>query len=384
MTDLKAVVARKQVDVQLHWSEYINGDWNTRESGGFSGVITRTVPTSFSRSSVFVHVSKEFDPADGSDLGVLVNLGGLFNAAFYVAGRNSVPEVAAYKSKPANPFTTADTETANRYLGSGSLKVSFRERITTEPGKTPPPANPDILKTGGSYTVLPCNNRLTPLGISKDSYLGAANPSAVEAAIKTGLDEIATLMKPVFYQDNRHTFFVEPDVTERTIEEWQEWVTRTPVAEPGLKNPEIFTIPEFSRYGQTPRPDDPLRSPIDHGSLINPVLDQDWLINPGSVIRFGDVLIGPTGQPGIEIRGGADPAIGLGRVNVNPGSDLVSGSSIVLRDAESFALSGLREIAGGFNVVGGAGLNAALKVNLYDLNRSGLDAGAASFGRMER
>ena len=32
-------------------------------------------------------------------------------------------------------------------------------------------------------------------------------------------------MKPVFYQDNAHTLFVEPNVTERTIEEWQEWVT---------------------------------------------------------------------------------------------------------------------------------------------------------------
>ena len=392
MTDLKAVVAKKQVDVQLHWSEYLNGVWTTRESSGFPGVMTQIVPTSFSQSSVFVHVSKEFD-TDGSDLGVFIHLGGLINGAFYVAGRNSVPEATNYasKPKPTNPFSSANTESANRYCGSGPLKVSFKEKITTEPGKTPPPSNPDILKKGltpeGNFTLLPCNNHLT-LGVSEDAYLGATDPDAVEVVIRSGLDEIATLMKPVFYQDNRHTFFVEPDVTERTTEQWQEWVTQTPVAERGWKDLEwwkdIFVIPEIPRKSQIPLSDDPLRSPIHPGSIINPAPDRDWLINPGSAIKFDDVLIGPIGQSGIEIRTGADPTIGLGLLNVSPGSDLFSGSRIVLSDAQSFARSGLREIASGLNVVGGAGLNAALKVNINHLNRSGLGAGALRIGRMER
>jgi hypothetical protein len=391
MTDLKAVVAQKQVDVQLHWSEYLNGKWNTRESGDFSGVITKTVPTSFLRSSVFVHVSKEYD-TDGSDLGVFINLGGLFDGAFYVAGRNSVPEAASYASKPANPFNSANTEIANRYGGSGSLKVSFKERITTEPGKTPPPANPDILKKGlkpgGNYTLLPCNNHLTRLVVSEDAYGTAANPAAVKAAIESSLGEIATLTKPVFYQDSRHTFFVEPDVTERTIEEWQEWVTRTPVTELGWQEPDwwkdIFVIPEIPRKWPIPVPDDPWRSPVHPGSLINAVPDRDWLINPGSAIKFGDVLIGPAGQPGIEIRGDSDPAIGLGRVNTIPGSSLASGTTIVLRDAESFVRSGLREIGGGLNIVGGAGFNSALGKNFSDLNRSGFGQGATKIDRIER
>jgi hypothetical protein len=386
MTDLKDVVARKRVDLQLHWSEYLSGEWTTRESGGYSEVISRTVPASLSRNSVFVHVSKEYDPADGSDLGVFVNLGGLFNSAFYVAGRNSVPEAAAYASKPANPFNSANTESANRYGGSGALKVSFQERITTEPGKTPPPVNLDIMKQGGSYTLLPCNNHLAALGVSEDAYRGAANPDAVEAAIKSGLGEIATLMRPVFYQDSRHTFFIEPDATERTIEEWQEWVTRTPAIEPGWREPawwkEIVVLSEIPRH--LPVPETLVRSPIHPGSLINPIPDRDWLINPGSAIKFGEVLIGPIGQPGIGIRGGADPAIGLGRVNASPGSDLAGGTSIVLTDAESFARSGLREIGGGLNVVGGAGLNSALEKNFTDLNRSGFGAGAPGVARMER
>ena len=424
---------KRDVEAQLHWSEYVNGEWTTRESGEFSAPspVVATGLATFDPKSVFVHVTKE--PYEGDEeRGVYVHLhqtyssaaanagpyqvleaikmlvgvgpsqahGGIgkffglatpatpFNQAFYLAGRNSAPESGPYASKPANPFNSANTTVATRYRGSGSLKVSFKEQITTEPGKSPPLANPDILKKSGSYTLLPCNNHLTALGVSADAYRGAADPDAVEAAIRNSLGEIATLMKPVFYQDNRHTFFVEPDVTERTIEEWQEWVTRTPATEPGWREPdwwkEIVVIPEIPRKWPIPVPDDPWRSPIHPGSLINPVPDRDWLVNPGSAIKFGDVLIGPTGQPGIEIRGGAHPAIGLGRVNASPGSDLASGSSIVLSDAESFARSGLREIGGGLHIVGGAGLNSALGKNFTDLNRSGLDTGAPGVGRMER
>jgi hypothetical protein len=71
-------------------------------------------------------------------------------------------------------------------------------------------------------------------------------------------------------------------------------------------------------------------------------------------------------------------------VNVVPGGDLASGSSIVLTDTESFARSGLREIAGGLNVVGGAGFNSALEKNMTDLNRAGFGARVLGVGRIVR
>jgi hypothetical protein len=430
---------KKDVEAQLHWSEYTGGEWTTRESGDFSApspVVARGL-LEFDPKSVFIHVTKEYEA--GEDRGVYVHLlqtysssmrmispqlalgagtrmralpltlkpgigigdsfgfpeadlpffeeGIPFAGAFYLASRNSAPEAGVYVGKPQNPFTSANTPIANRYRGGGALKVSYRERVTTEPGKSPPPANPDVLKNGGRYTLLPCNNHLTALGVSEDAYQGAANPDAVKAAIQSGLGDIASLMKPVFYQDSRHTFFVEADVTERTIEEWQEWVTRTPVTEPGWTRPDwwkdIVIKPEIPKW-RMPIPDDPRRLLIDPGSLINPIPDQDWLVNPGTAIKFGDVLIGPMGQPGIEIRATPDPATNLGRVNVVPGGDLASGSSIVLTDTESFARSGLREIAGGLNVVGGAGFNSALEKNMTDLNRAGFGARVLGVGRIVR
>ena len=387
MTELKGMVATKRIEASLHWSEYLNGEWTTRESGGVGVVLSATVPLTYNRNEIFVHVSKEYDPTDGMELGVFVHLGGKIGRAFHVAGRNSSPASATYGDKPSNPFSSA-VENANRYSGSGALKVTFQEKITTEPGKTPAPANPEILKMGGQFTLLPCNNKLTALGLSEDAFEHASNPQAVKAALQSGLAEIAALVKPVFYQDHRHTLFIEPDVTERTIEEWQEWVTKTPAPDEEWTLPDwwkdVVVIPEIPKLWPGPVPDDPWKVSIDPRSKILPKLDRDWLVNPVSVVKFGDVLIGQAGQPGIELSTVTDQVHDGRQINVRPGSDVGAGTIVSVRDETSFAASGLRADLGGLNVVGGAGLTSALEKNLTDVRNVGFGAGGSFVGRVER
>jgi hypothetical protein len=759
VTDLNSVVANKQIDVHLHWSEYLRGEWSTRESGGFSPLISVTVAASFVPSSVFIHVSKE-DAADGAERGVFINLGGEVNRGFYLAGRNSAPESASYWSTPANPFNSANTALATRYSGSGELKVIYGERISNEPGKTPPKANPSVLQgslqSGGSYTILPCN-----LGISREAFrqphrvvedfgydaggwrvdkhprfladltgdgradiVGFANdgvcvalnngdgtfqapkwvvkndfgygsgaggwrvdkhprfladltgdgradivgfgddgvyvtlnkgdgtfrvpkqvvrnnfgygsgaggwrvdkhprfladltgdgradivgfgddgvyvalnkgdgtfrvpkqvvrnnfgygsgaggwrvenhprfladltgdgradivgfgddgvyvalnngngtfqaPSLVvqnfghvagvwrvenhprfladltgngcadivgfanagvyvalnkgdgtfeeprrvvedfgyaggwrvedhprfladltgdgradivgfanagvyvalnngdgtfqaprrvvedfgydtggwcaemhprcvadltgaggadivgfanegvcvalnDGALDSRVNEIASLVKPVFYQDNQHSFFVEPEVVEQTIDEWDEWVTRTTQLEPRWKVPTISIITAIPHAWAIRGQGDPWVVPIDPRSLINSPLDRDWLLNPSSAMTFNNVLIGPKGQAGIEIQFAGDLAVGRRLANANPGGNLTAGSSVVLRDEKSFASSGLRAVGGGLNIVGSAGFSSALEQNFNNLKRFDFGAGA--------
>lgn len=435
---------RKDIEAHLHWSEYVNGQWTTRESSQMnapSPIVVRNV-LSFDPSKVFVHVSKEYD-TDGSELGVLIHLGNwakavkrgtgsafdpkfqesltskpsglaevpasvgywakavergtgrIFNPnfpifqesrasksiglaavsasidsnfwaprdhSFYLAGRNSAPEAGSYLAPPTNPFSSANTQVATRYQGSGRFQVRFREKITTEPGKTPSPAVRDILGQVGAYTLLPCDNDLLPLGVSEEAYRNAANPEAVKHAIESGLGEIATLMKPVFNQDNRHTFFVEPSVTEKTIEEWEEWVTKTPEVEPWQ--------PEFPWWKEVvviPAPKGPWPDPrnlrqILPDNVINPVPDRDWLINPATVLMFDNTLVGPAGQPGLDVVTDiAESGLAL-HVNINPGSQVAG--SVAVKEPHTFARSGLGVTGGGLNIVGAAGLNAGLAQNI--------------------
>ena len=147
--------------------------------------------------------------------------------------------------------------------------------------------------------------------------------------------------------------------------------------EPGWWN-EVFAIAEIP--GTQPGPDSTtskLGLEIDQGSLIKPGQDQDWLLNPLTALQFDGVLLGPTGQPGLQIRADkVDETVAAGGtlMNVNPGSGLGPGREVILTNTTAFEQSGLIQSAGGLNVVGNGGFNSALKKNFNDANPKELDA----------
>lgn len=392
---VSVAAAESELEAHLHWSEYLQGEWTTRESGGLTPPDSQKLKAiSVDPRKVFIHVSKE-PYENGEERGVYVHLGWPFNQAFYLAGRNSIPKKATFSGSPANPYS-ASTVNATQYAGSGRFKVTFNSKITTgQSGSSPSPETPSILdQNGGSYTILPCDNNIT-LGAPDVASIAASDPAAVKAAIESGLAEIASLMKPLFYQDNRHTLFVEPNVTERTVEEWQEWVTRTPQPEPGWIDPdwwkEIPVKPEIPWKWPLPTPGDPpWFDPIDPASLVKVKPGEDWLVNPATGLLFDGELVGPGGRldatilPATDV--GAALAVGGSTVDVHPGSSIGSGSTSVLLGTGSVEKSGLKRVQGGLNVIGGAGLNSTLGQNVDALARSGfapnaMGPGASPIGR---
>jgi len=361
MDDIKAAGSKKQIDMQLHWSEYLQGKWSNRASSEFIPVETiifigcegHDAPLTvsalkFDYKSVFIHVSKK-PYENGEERGVYIHLGGEVNQAFYLAGRNSNPEPANCESKPLMPYSRSRVH-ANRYSGSGALTVEFKQRITTEDGKPPVDTveTPPILQQGGQYTLLPCDNNIT-----------------------LGSPEIASLVKPLFYQDNAHTLFIEPSVTENPIEEWQEWVTRPVQAEQEWDN-EINVIAEMLQKERPP--DWPSTESIIE---INP--EPDWLRNLGTVFNFDGALIGPRGRPDVAVLSPdeAVDAIAQGGqlVNVHAGSSIAQGTIVVALERDALDNAGLVVAAGGLNVVGSGGFNSGLEQNYKTISRSELGAG---------
>ena len=109
---LRSAVNRKLVKVQLHWSEYFQGEWSVRESGGFSASLIKSVSLDFDSSKVFIHATKDFE--DGEERGVKIHLGGEINQAFQVVSRNSRPTRANRGAAPRNPYNASEVQ-ANRY-----------------------------------------------------------------------------------------------------------------------------------------------------------------------------------------------------------------------------------------------------------------------------
>ena len=173
--------------------------------------------------------------------------------------------------------------------------------------------------------------------------------------------EITALTKPVFYQDAVHTLFVEPDVTERTVEQ-VEWAPQPPPPPPHFHDPgwwkDLVVIPKVPLPGPIPEPGDPWLTGVHPGSLVQPQPGRDWLTNPSTAVMFDGVLVGAEGKLGAEVRAGGAKA-GDTLVAVHPGSGLAAGAVVV---ADTTGLSA--GAVGGLSVIGGGGLNAALAQRL--------------------
>lgn len=317
MTGLGSLSANKVVELQLHWAQYQSGAWTTAESGGSAPVIWKKQAATFRPRDAFVHVSKEFN--DGVEGGVFVHLSG-FDNAFYLAGRNAAPESGALGSPPQHVIVSASEVQATRYAGAAddALEVQYTKQRSTDTTKAPDILTEPILTKVPANTVLTCNSALAALGISLDAVKLASDPVAAKAALDSGLTELAALIQPFFYQDNGHTFFVQPEVRETLLEDVETWVTRTTVTDDtGIVEfdpyDKLKIIPQFKKKWPLPVPpvdEVPFTIPKAQG---DPVPGFDWLVNPKVLLTFDqNTLLGNTGQLGLTLVNR-----GVDRVNVN-------------------------------------------------------------------
>ncbi|HEX5736592.1 MAG TPA: neuraminidase-like domain-containing protein [Blastocatellia bacterium] len=329
---LSARQPKKEVQVQLNWTEYFQGEWTAGKASGLAKPITVEVYNDFDSRQVFIFVNKEYE--DGEERAIKIQLsgeqnvegfgsGGVFKGAnkwktaFRVVSKHSEPQVVIRTPlQPPDPPYARNGVEATQYTGSGALEVSFLEKIDTSSADGRPVftwANEDILRKGESFSLLTCSNPL-------ELFSG----------------DVGFLVTPFFYKDSLHTFFVEPTLTETTLEKWEDWVV--PPVKPGpilgdwLKDiPLYLEVPSLGPHW--PEPDPLARFQIDRGD--------NWLTNVATVIEFDDHLIGRGG--GIEAP--ALPAV----AGVNDAARLSgpagAGSSVL-------------------TVIGASGLNSALLKNM--------------------
>ncbi|MBD1833295.1 peptidoglycan-binding protein [Cyanobacteria bacterium FACHB-472] len=273
------------VQAQLNWSEYFQGQWTTRSSGGFDNPISTSVGPDFHSRNVFINVSKEDE--NGEERAVKVHLRFLdgkkrvyiFEDTFRVVSKNSPPlPVVGYQPQPF-PYSNTG-RSATQYQGSGIFNVTFSKRfveqIETVNGQYSQPISSTqaILQQSKAFSILPCSNVLTQ-----------AKP------------DIAPLVSPFFYQDDRHTFLVEPSLTETPIVEWEDWGIGGGTKTDAVRNlgnwvEEVKIQPDVPRKTVSIEPGRPW---LDSSARFNLRPQTDWVTNPTTVLQYGDRFIGQTG-----------------------------------------------------------------------------------------
>ena len=163
---------------------------------------------------------------------------------------------------------------------------------------------------------------------------------------------------------------LDGSLREQTLIEWDDWVPVLPEAEAYWGgNDEALNV---SIVPSSP-------SPRRNGSAVSPEAlfalkdEQDWLLNDGTALLYGDELIGPRGRIGAVVqnveRANLSAVSKPQTAQVHPASAVLPGKAVHIVDQDAMGRSGLDTGGHPLNVVGNAGLNPALARNLINRSR---------------
>jgi peptidoglycan hydrolase-like protein with peptidoglycan-binding domain len=251
------------VDAYLHWTEYYQGAWTDPAAVGLTTPVgTEVRDPEWRPAAERLHVSHDGDA-------LLVHLSGRINQAFRIESKNSPPVAGDFAEPPEVPFWTDADGVDNN--GWGPLHGYYVDRITTT-GAGPPEENLVLHPifedaVGWSYTLRVAGNL----------------PAATD-------QETAALVSPLFYQDRRNTFFIEPTLVETTLDQYDGWVI-----------PSVTAYVEFDRDIYWDRLELLNQAPVGgaDASAVELAPDSryelqaltDWVTRPESTVRYGGVEV---------------------------------------------------------------------------------------------
>jgi len=291
-----------QIDVQLHWSEYYQGEWTNAKATAYGEPISVGVGTAFNSSFVFIYATKEYDTENGEERAVRINLGGPsfgtpINQAIRIVSKNSAPEKGTIELLLTDAYRSdsryLDRRYSHHYGNGSSLEVNFRHRITQEVSNELRPiitedVTKPIMHPGGFFKLVLC-----------------VAPSTINEY------DIAGLVDPFFYQDNQYSFLIEPKLQERTFEKWEDWVDPTPDPPPYNDCEDFHDCPPFRDIPVRPRVSYPLDEPIlihsERIESISPLAryrvepKEDWITHPATVLAYDGALISQGGGLNVDV-----------------------------------------------------------------------------------
>jgi hypothetical protein len=375
--------ATQTVKPQLYWAEYFQGKWTTPIATDPDSTAAVLVNDGFDASRVYIHVSKELD-ASGNEGAVRIHLDfpPVFGPRSFPLGNLSAEETFADKMSPAkmlpisigtkatyvptlqmqiggggyafrvtskncapdfdqsywqaaapNPYSSKDID-ATLYDGSSALSATFETDVQNSGSGTSD--TEVILQTVNSFGVLACSNPVVPA-----PFLDPTEPL---------FNQAGALVSPFFFKDTRNlnatstsfadelTFFVQPTLREKTIDQWNGWAIAPQAPAQDWTDPSIFNnIPVIAQVpvaGPTPiNPGDPINSVF---TMQNTT---DWVTDPATALSFGGSLISKGGGVKVATLG---PAASLASSVSSLSKAALDRSGLTVVGSQGISLSRLR------------------------------------------
>jgi hypothetical protein len=302
-------VPHKEINVQLNWSEYYQGQWTPRGSGGFGNPITVIVSAGFDQSAAYVHGEVEQDdemevarinlhfeqafapdtrfPVPSTDPKAHVPRQpkpGPLDFAFEIISKNAPPQVVPGEAQLEPPFTGLKPE-VNRFTAPKAVQVRYVESIEQVDN------NPPTVHMATRVIIT-----------AEDEREGSDQITACPTPIHAELPNVGLLVTPFFYQDSQHVFFVEPSLTESVIDKWEHWAIPFPaVATQRGAEGRLRVTPCFPRYKPPktlPASVRPFNGAFGPGERFHLLIPSDPTTGDRCEIHYGGHAIGVGGSKG--------------------------------------------------------------------------------------
>ena len=281
---------KNEVEVQLNWSEYFQGQWTIRETSDFSDAITLwSSVIKFKPTSILIRVTKEYNEGEESAVLIHLNLGGEIDAdqkvVFRIVSKHSLPK----KVEGIEEILTSCIEEVMKVLQDdpqlngfwnsiiNNLKNDYVQAILgryfnidwyyrrfkyyldksveEEPRlkgllrnlyielasamESPYSAKQIQATQYSGSTVLEVTVQQIEIDDTGKKKIKEDTKGILEHGGEFALSHFANLPEllspvtgalaiPFFYQDNQHTFFIKPSTEEVSIEEWRDIVVYVP------------------------------------------------------------------------------------------------------------------------------------------------------------
>ncbi|NEZ67447.1 hypothetical protein D0962_32610 [Leptolyngbyaceae cyanobacterium CCMR0082] len=308
---------QKYVEVSLNWCEYFQGKWTDSKSNGFSGTLRSPVKPSFDAANIRLSLEKEGEQALYIHLINELLFHSLEKQSFKIVSKHQAPTVVKDRYLPSSDdlpylrFSNVEQES--------KLSVRYRKPTLIE-GNSP--------KVQWKYT--------TETLLTETKQSSVLNNSDLHWLLRQGRN---SLVSPIFYMDQQHTFFVEPILTETTFTRYSDY--GRPVSKGTFRQPTVKEIPSVIPQVKQTLQDSKLVNELEQSAFAKykPKTLLDPVISPGIAIDFGQGISVVTASGGIQI-----PRLSGQSVNIETDAlftplNIVDGSGLALSIAERVELS---------------------------------------------
>ena len=310
----------KLAQVQLHWCEYYQGKWSKPIASDVNNYNPIPVVDSFTPGEVHIRITKETtgDGGEGAirvvldfpagvtlDLGYVLAMrtfslgaGGASRRGIVYKGPRPVPTYSFrvtskncdlvlntdfYNYPPFNPYNTSGVD-ASIFTGSSSLTSTFESTLNSDGSGSN--STEQILESVDNYGLL-----LPSAPISPSPFI-TSGPNLAQAG---------SLLSPFFYKDrpdtnntDEMTFYVQPDLTVSTIDNWTYWAVLEPPASSILTSGVYLN--GLALASQTPTAGPAPALPVDeNASLYGVQSSPDWLTSAATTVLYQNAVVGQTG-----------------------------------------------------------------------------------------